>query len=377
MAPGRRKAKVRSKPKDHSGRGVSSSSLLSSSNARATRPQNTILRYLQSSSPLPAVSERRTPPIAANSGTLQSDFSSGTSNSTFASRLGNGSGTGHVATNPAFPEPSSTSSSSLSSDMSPRIDDSPGIARVRRARDLDEPASSRPRVRRQYGRKECIPDSMDDNVTDAAALGGDVLLNDHSLVLGPDMQIDPAEEDDRSWHIRSTPPQSSHRSYRDGMIDRENNDPRENNTTPNEHPPLNEAHDEERAEPIAAELPTRQEIYDWVEEEDLDEGERLARRIVYILTAGLVSCPANQHKDQDASHLATCRRHLHLRETWAGSSARVSGLSFAEREEQSRQFGLDRIVRPLDALVTGLRRDQLPPASRLEAQFAGWHEDKD
>ncbi|RKK06366.1 hypothetical protein BFJ68_g16524 [Fusarium oxysporum] len=23
------------------------------------------------------------------------------------------------------------------------------------------------------------------------------------------------------------------------------------------------------------------------------------------------------------------------------------------------------------------RRDQLPPASRLEAQFAGWHEDKD
>ncbi|RTE68168.1 hypothetical protein BHE90_017455, partial [Fusarium euwallaceae] len=129
MAPGRRKAKVRSKPKDHSGRGVSSSSLLSSSNARATRPQNTILRYLQSSSPLPAVSERRTPPIAASSGTLQSDFSSGTSNSTFASRLGNGSGTGHVATNPAFPEPSSTSSSSLSSDMSPPIDDLPGIAR--------------------------------------------------------------------------------------------------------------------------------------------------------------------------------------------------------------------------------------------------------
>lgn len=161
MAPGRQKAKMRSKPKDHSGRGVSSSSL-SSSNARATRPQNTILRYLQSSSPLPAVSERRTPPIAASSGTLRSDFSSGTSNSTFASRLGNnGSGTGHddVATNPAFPEPSS-SSSSLSSDMSPPIDDSPGIARVRRARDLDEPASSRPPVRRQYGRKECIPGAL-------------------------------------------------------------------------------------------------------------------------------------------------------------------------------------------------------------------------
>ncbi|GKU14703.1 unnamed protein product, partial [Fusarium langsethiae] len=134
---------------------------------------------------------------------------------------------------------------------------------------------------------------------------------------------------------------------------------------------------EERAEPVAAELPTRQQIYNWVEGEDLDEGEKLARRIVYILTAGLVSCPADQHKDQDASHLATCRRHLHLRETWAGSSARVSGLSFAEREEQSRQFGLDRTVRPLDASVTGLRRGQLPPASRLEAQFAGWHEDKD
>jgi hypothetical protein len=160
------------------------------------------------------------------------------------------------------------------------------------------------------------------------------------------------------------------------MINRANHDLRENIVTRSEHP-LNEAHDEERVEPVAAELPTRQEIYNWVEEEDLDEGEKLARRIVYILTAGLVSCPADQHKDQDASHLATCRRHLHLRETWAGSSARVSGLSFAEREEQSRKFGLDRTVRPLDASVTGLRRDQLPPASRLEAQFAGWHEDKD
>lgn len=153
-------------------------------------------------------------------------------------------------------------------------------------------------------------------------------------------------------------------------------DLRDNNIITDEHPP-DEAHNEERAEPRAGELPSRQEIYNWVEEEGLDEEEKLARRIVYILTAGLVSCPANQHKDQDALHLANCRRHLHLRETWAGSSARVSGLSFAEREEQSRQFGLDRTVRPLDASVTGLRRDQLPPASRLEAQFAGWHEDQD
>lgn len=120
------------------------------------------------------------------------------------------------------------------------------------------------------------------------------------------------------------------------MINRANNDLRDHIVTPSEHP-LNETHDEERAEPVAAELPTRQEIYNWVEEEDLDEGEKLARRIVYVLTAGLVSCPAYQHKDQDAWHLGTCRRHLHLRETWAGSSARVSGLSFAEREEQSRQ----------------------------------------
>ncbi|KAG8664945.1 uncharacterized protein FPOAC1_012922 [Fusarium poae] len=160
------------------------------------------------------------------------------------------------------------------------------------------------------------------------------------------------------------------------MINRANDERRENSVTRSEHP-LSETHDEERADPIAAELPTRQEIYNWVEEEELDEGEKLARRIVYILTAGLVSCPADQHKNQDASHLATCRRHLHLRETWAGSSARVSGSSFAEREEQSRQFGLDRTVRPLDASVTGLRRDQLPSASRLEAQFADWHEDKD
>jgi hypothetical protein len=53
---------------------------------------------------------------------------------------------------------------------------------------------------------------MDDNMTDAAAPDGDVLLNDHSLVYGSDMQMDPAEEDDRSWHMRSTPP-CSHGSY--------------------------------------------------------------------------------------------------------------------------------------------------------------------
>lgn len=163
MAPERQKAKgaskMRSKPKDHRGGGVSSSSS-SSSNVRATRPQNTILRYLQSSSPLPAVSESRTPPIAASSGTLRSDFSSATSNSTFASRLGNGSGTGPVATSPAFPESSSSSSSSLSSDMSLPIDDSLGNARLRRGRDLDEPPSSRPPVRRHYGEKECIPGAL-------------------------------------------------------------------------------------------------------------------------------------------------------------------------------------------------------------------------
>ncbi|CZR35877.1 uncharacterized protein FPRO_03863 [Fusarium proliferatum ET1] len=200
-------------------------------------------------------------------------------------------------------------------------------------------------------------------------------LNDQSPAFGPDMQMDSTGEDDGSRQMRSTPPRG-HESYPDGMINRANDERRENSVTRSEHP-LNETHDEERTDPIAAELPTREEIYNWVEEEELDEGEKLARRIVYILTAGLVSCPADQHKNQDASHLATCRRHLHLRETWAGSSARVSGLSFAERGEQSRQFGLDRTVRPLDASVTGLRRDQLPPASRLEAQFAGWNEDKD
>jgi hypothetical protein len=47
---------------------------------------------------------------------------------------------------------------------------------------------------------------------DAAAPDGDVSLNDQSLVFGPDMQMDPAEEDDRSWHMRSTPP-CSHEPY--------------------------------------------------------------------------------------------------------------------------------------------------------------------
>lgn len=157
MAPERQKAKMRSKLKVQRGGGVSSSSS-SSSNARATRPQNTILRYLQSSSPLPAVSGRGTPSRVASSGTLRSDFSSGTSNSTFASGLGNCSGTGHVATNPAFPEPSS--SSSLSSDMSPPIDAYSGSARLRRGGDLGESLSSRPLVRRQYGGKECIPGGL-------------------------------------------------------------------------------------------------------------------------------------------------------------------------------------------------------------------------
>ncbi|SCO92848.1 uncharacterized protein FRV6_16976 [Fusarium oxysporum] len=101
-----------------------------------------------------------------------------------------------------------------------------------------------------------------------------------------------------------------------------NNKRRENSVTRSKHP-LNETYNKEQADPIAAELPTRQEIYNWVKKEELDKGEKLARCIIYILTAGLVSCPADQHKDQDASHLATCRRYLHLRETWAGSSSRT------------------------------------------------------
>jgi hypothetical protein len=116
--------------------------------------------------------------------------------------------------------------------MSPPINKPSGNARSRQARDLDEPASFRSPVRQHYGGKGYIPgtlfqvqtltyshlhkinstDSIDNNITDAAIPDGDLLLNNHSLIYGSDMQIDPAEEDDRSWHIRSTPP-SSHRSY--------------------------------------------------------------------------------------------------------------------------------------------------------------------
>lgn len=165
MAPERQKAKgtsrMRSKPKDRKGRGVSSSRS-SASGVRATRPQDTILRYLQSSSPLPAASERRTPPRVASSGTLRSDFSSATSNSTFANRLSNGSSTGPVATSTAFPEPLSlsSSSSSLSSNVSPSIDESSGNARSRRGRHLDERPSSRSPVRQHYGGKEYIPGAL-------------------------------------------------------------------------------------------------------------------------------------------------------------------------------------------------------------------------
>ncbi|KAH6953661.1 hypothetical protein DER45DRAFT_463033, partial [Fusarium avenaceum] len=162
MAPERQKAKgtsrMRSKTKDRQGRGISSSRL-SASGVRATRPQNTILQYLQSSSFLPATSERRTPPRAASSGTLRSDFSSATSKSTFAGRLNNGSSTGPVAISTAFPEPSS-SSSSLSSNIPPSVNESLGNVRSRRVRDWDEPPSSRSLVRQHYGGKECIPGAL-------------------------------------------------------------------------------------------------------------------------------------------------------------------------------------------------------------------------
>lgn len=62
------------------------------------------------------------------------------------------------------------------------------------------------------------------------------------------------------------------------------------------------------------ELPIYQEIYNWVKEEGLDKREKLARYIIYILTAGLVLCPADQYRDQDILYLATCRRYLYLRE---------------------------------------------------------------
>ncbi|KAF4960038.1 hypothetical protein FGADI_1241 [Fusarium gaditjirri] len=216
---------------------------------------------------------------------------------------------------------------------------------------------------------------MDDDMIDMATPDGNISSNDQSLVSGPDMQMDAVDNDNRPRHTRSTPP-GSHESYLDSIPNRADEDRRENNT-PSHERPQNEPHSEERTDPVTAQLPTRQEIYNWVEEEGLDERERLARRIVYILTAGLVSCPADQHKDQDASHLATCCHHLHLRETWAGSSNRAGGLSFAEQQEPSRQFGLDRKIRPLDALFTGLPRNKLPSPSRLEAQFVGWKEDKD
>ena len=151
MAPERRKAKgtsrMRSKSKGCRERGVSSSRS-SASGLRATRSQETILRYLQSSSPLPVASERRTPPREASSGTLRSDFSSATSNTE-----------GPVATSTAFPEPS-LSSLSVRSNVSPSIDESSGNAKSRRGRHLDERPSSRSPVRQHYGGKEYIPGAL-------------------------------------------------------------------------------------------------------------------------------------------------------------------------------------------------------------------------
>lgn len=151
MAPERQKAKrtskMRSKSKGCKGRGVSSSRS-SASGLRATRPQDTILRYLQSSSPpLPVASERRISPREASSGTLCSDFSSATSNTE-----------GPVATSTAFPEPSS--SSSVRSNVSPSIDESSGNVRSRRGRHLDERPSSRSPIRQHYGGKEYIPGAV-------------------------------------------------------------------------------------------------------------------------------------------------------------------------------------------------------------------------
>lgn len=146
MAPEHQKAKrtsrTRSKSKGRKGRGVSSSRS-SASGFRATRPQDTILRYLQSSSPLPLASERRTSPREASSGTLRSDFSSATSNTE-----------GPVVAGTAFPEP--LSSSSVRLDVSPSIDGSSGNVRSRRGRHLDERPLSRSPVRQHYGGKDYI-----------------------------------------------------------------------------------------------------------------------------------------------------------------------------------------------------------------------------
>ncbi|KAH7169650.1 uncharacterized protein B0J16DRAFT_120813 [Fusarium flagelliforme] len=159
MAPGRQKTKdasrIQSKSKGRRGGGFFSSRS-SSSGVHPANPQETILRYLQSSSPLPTASERRTPTRAVSSGTLRSDFSSATSNSTFASRSGNGSGTNHVAINTTFPEPLS-SSLSLSSDISLPTEEPSGNVTLRRGRDFNKPLSSRPLVRRHYGGEEYIP----------------------------------------------------------------------------------------------------------------------------------------------------------------------------------------------------------------------------
>jgi hypothetical protein len=159
MAPKRQKAKGRPKMRSklrHRWEPVSSLST-SSPNLRVTRLQNTILRYLQLSSPSPVAPVRGIPSTAASSSTLRSDFSSVTNSSTFSGRLGNSSSNGRVAMDSAFPE---SSSLSPRSDTSIPMDDSLGNARMRRCRSLDEPALPRPPIGGQYGGKECIPGAL-------------------------------------------------------------------------------------------------------------------------------------------------------------------------------------------------------------------------
>ncbi|KAJ9130073.1 hypothetical protein NKR23_g12359 [Pleurostoma richardsiae] len=120
--------------------------------------------------------------------------------------------------------------------------------------------------------------------------------------------------------------------------------------------------------------PTREQVRDWVEEDGLTAEEKLARRLVYLLIAGLVSCPAETHEQRDDVHHSTCRRHLGLKDTWAARSATDSSRSFAEKEEYSGMFGLSARQRPLPSQAMGLERGQLPSASRLDAAFTGWRD---
>jgi hypothetical protein len=117
---------------------------------------------------------------------------------------------------------------------------------------------------------------------------------------------------------------------------------------------------------------SREDVYEWLEDDALRPDEKLARRIAYVLTVGPVACPADKHARWSTLHDARCAHHLPLSHTWAARPTGYTVASMSESPAWANQLGLRCPVRPLGDAALRLSRSDLPAAQRLEARFSGW-----